>query len=94
MGFPRQNYWSGLPFASPGDLPNPGIQPISPVLAARFFTTESPGKPYESAPYSKRKTIALKYVKIYIFEVSKKVIPITESRYTLPYILSSSSVHL
>ena len=45
MGFPRQEYWSGLPFPSPGDLPRPGIEPTSPALAARFFTTEPPGKP-------------------------------------------------
>ena len=42
MGFPGQKYWSGLPFPSPGDLPNPGIEP---ALAGRFFTTEPPGKP-------------------------------------------------
>ena len=40
MGFPRQEYCSGLPFHSPGDLPNPGIELISPSLAGRFFTTE------------------------------------------------------
>ena len=34
MGFPREEYWSGLPFPSPGDLPNPGIKPKSPVLQA------------------------------------------------------------
>ena len=45
-GFPRQEYWSGLPFLSPGDPPNPGIKPVSPALAGGFFTTESPGKPY------------------------------------------------
>ena len=45
MGFPRQEYWSGLPFASPGDLPDPGIKPAFPVLAGGFFTTEPPGKP-------------------------------------------------
>ena len=42
MGFSRQEYWSGLPFPSPGDLPDPGIKPVSPVslaLAGRFFTT-------------------------------------------------------
>ena len=44
-GFPRQEYWSGLPFPSPGDLPNPGIGPTTPALAVRFFTTEPPGKP-------------------------------------------------
>ena len=45
MGFPRQEYWNGLPFPSPGDLPNPGIQPVSPVLAGRFSTAEPQGKP-------------------------------------------------
>ena len=46
-GFSRQEYWSGLPLPSPGDLPNPGIEPASlasPSLAGRFFTTEPPGK--------------------------------------------------
>jgi len=45
MGFLRQEYWSGLPFPSPGDLPDPGIKPASPALAGGFFTTEPPGKP-------------------------------------------------
>ena len=44
MGFPRQDYWSGLPFPSSGELPNPGIEPTSPELAGRSFTTEPPGK--------------------------------------------------
>ena len=44
MGFPRQEYWSGLPFPSPGNLPNPGIKAMSPALVAGFFTTEPPGK--------------------------------------------------
>ena len=39
MGFPRQEYWNGLPFPSPGDPPDPGIDPASPALAGRFFTT-------------------------------------------------------
>ena len=43
--FSRQEYWSRLPFLPPGDLPNPGIKLVSPALADRFFTTESPGKP-------------------------------------------------
>ena len=38
MGFPRQEYRSGLPFPSPGDLPDPGIEPASPALAGRFET--------------------------------------------------------
>ena len=48
MEFPRQEYWSGLPFRSPGGLPNPGIEPTSPTpcaLAGRFSTSEPPGKP-------------------------------------------------
>ena len=45
MGFPRQEYWSGLPLPSPGDLPDPGIEPKSPALAGGFFTSEPPGKP-------------------------------------------------
>ena len=44
MEFSRQKYWSGLPFPSPGDLPNPGIEPMSPALAGRFFTTVPPEK--------------------------------------------------
>ena len=44
MGFSRQEYWSGLPFPSPGDLPDPGIEPKSPALQVEFFTTEPPGK--------------------------------------------------
>ena len=45
MEFPRQEYWSKLPFPSPGDLPDPGIEPGSPALAGGFFTTGPPGKP-------------------------------------------------
>ena len=49
MRFPRQEYWSGLPFPFPGDLPNPRIKltfPVSPALTFRFFTTEPPEKPH------------------------------------------------
>ena len=44
MGFPKQEYWSGLPFPLLGHLPDPGIEPVSPALAGGFFTTEPPGK--------------------------------------------------
>ena len=44
MGFPRQEYWIGLPFPSPGDLPHPGTEPVPPSLAGGFFTTEPLGK--------------------------------------------------
>ena len=42
---PRQEYWSELPFPSPGNLSGPGIEPEFPALADRFFTAESPGNP-------------------------------------------------
>ena len=45
MGLSWQEYWSGLPFPPPGDLPDPGIEPMSPAMAGEFFITEQPGKP-------------------------------------------------
>ena len=45
VGFPRQEDWRRFPFPSPGDLPNPGTEPGSSVLAGIFFTAEAPGKP-------------------------------------------------
>ena len=45
MGFFRQEYWSGLPFLSPGDLPKPGIKPRSPALQTDALPSEPPGKP-------------------------------------------------
>ena len=50
MGFSRQEYWSGLPFPSPGDLPDSGIEPkgpLIPALAGGFFTIEPPAKPLQ-----------------------------------------------
>ena len=44
-GFSRQEYWSGLSFPSPGDLPDPGIEPHSPALQADSSLSEPPGKP-------------------------------------------------
>ena len=46
MGFSGQEYWSGLPFLPPGNLPDPGVEATSLVLAGRFFTTEPPGEPH------------------------------------------------
>ena len=57
MGLPGQEYWSGLPLPIAGDLPNPGIEtmsPASPALAGEVFTTEPPGKPTQ-----KTKTIQI-----------------------------------
>ena len=50
MEFSRQEHWSGLPFPSLGDLPDPGIEPTSPALAGRFFTTEPPGEALTPSP--------------------------------------------
>ena len=47
-GFSRQGCWSGLPFHPPGDLPDPGIEPTSPVLAGGFFISPPPGKPKDN----------------------------------------------
>ena len=59
MEFSRQEYWNGWPFPSPGDLPNPGIKPVSlvsPALAGKFFTSWATGKPRDQA------LVTLKYV--------------------------------
>ena len=53
MGFSRQEYWSGLPFPSPGDLPNPGIKPRSPTLQVDSWLAEPRGKP----PFTYKKLI-------------------------------------
>ena len=50
MKFSRQEYWSELPFPSPGDLPDPGIQPMSPALQADSLLSEPPGKPNTQGP--------------------------------------------
>ena len=61
LGFTRQEYWSGLPFPSPGDLPNQGIKPASPALEGGFFTIEplSPVKPTDGKKKKKEPEYAL-----------------------------------
>ena len=59
VGFPRQEYWSGLPFPSLGDLPNPEIEPMSPAspaLTDGIFTTAPPGSPILINELKKKKT--------------------------------------
>ena len=64
MGFSRQEYWSGLPFPSPGDLPNPGIEPRSSAFQADALTSEPPGKPIEmQMPSSKLARQIQQYIK-------------------------------
>ena len=55
MGFDRQEYWSGVPLPSPGDLPDPGIEPRSPALEADALTSEPPKVPLNSAVHGQRK---------------------------------------
>ena len=69
LGFSRQEYWSGLPFPSPGDLPDPGIKPRSPVLQADTLTSEPPGKQFQfflrlfsNAIFSKKHSLSLSYL--------------------------------
>jgi len=65
MGFPRQEYWSGLPFPSLGDLPDPGIEPVSPAaptLAGGLITTEPTGKPISLSIYP---SISIYFLYIY-----------------------------
>ena len=54
MGFFRQEYWSGLPFPSPGDLPNSGMEPGSPALEADALSSEPPGKPLHAVRHGKK----------------------------------------
>ena len=54
MGFSRQEYWSGLPFPSPGDLPDPGIETRSPLLKPDSLPSEPPGKPHMSDKQTKK----------------------------------------
>ena len=56
VGFSRQEHWSVLPFPSPGDLPDPGVEPASPALASRFFTTVLIGKPTSAGSWKKQES--------------------------------------
>ena len=61
MEFSRQEYWSGLPFLTAGDLPDTWIEPVSPSLAGGFFTSELPGNPSVSI------FIVLFFLHVYIY---------------------------
>ena len=63
MEFSRQEYWSGLPFPSPGDLPDPGIKPWSPALEADTLPFEPPGKPFHAKMGTIRTEMARTYQK-------------------------------
>ena len=59
MEFSRQEYWSGLPFPSPRDLPNPGVKPRNPALQAASLLSELQGKPNESVTLPNREELVL-----------------------------------
>ena len=88
MGFSRQEYWSGLPFPSPGDLPDPGIEPRSPTLQADPLTSAPPGgkesreksctwnkvtPPRESSKFSIKSFKFVKVVSEYLFWELKRL---------------------
>ena len=65
MGFTRQEYLSGLPLPSPGDLSDPGIKPTSPALAGGFFTTKPTEKPLAHSRYSQKLFVSHTFIKNY-----------------------------
>ena len=62
VGFPRQEYWSGLPFPPPGDLPNPGIKPGSLALQADSSPTEPSGQPLNTGWLKANKSVGCIYL--------------------------------
>ena len=74
MGFSRQEYWSGLPFPSPGGLPDPGIEPRSPALEAEALTSEPPGKPRLRTEPMVRVAGGLHFQRTTVFETTKEQI--------------------
>ena len=65
MGFFRHEYWSGLPFPLPGDLPDPGIKPMSPALQADSLSTESPGMP-KLHEYHYQIKVMVNFLRLYV----------------------------
>ena len=84
LGFSRQECWSGLPFPPPGEHPNPGIEPkspVSPALASRFFTSETPGNPHYMLYIPIKSTICLKiHICSFIQEYSLMPSPVVSFR--------------
>ena len=78
IGFSRQEYWSGLPFSSPGDLPDPGIEPRSPTLQAEALTSEPPGKPPDNILQRKQQKTYKIHLKHHIFHEVFLLLPTGE----------------
>ena len=75
MGFFRQEYWSGLPFSSQGDLPNPGIETGSPALQADASTSEPPGKPLRLLQVSVRIHFSITVTSDNFYQAPIRVLP-------------------
>ena len=73
MGFSRQEYWSGLPFPSLGDLPDPGIKPQSPALQAYTLLSEPPGKHLSERRYCKGINVVALLLHMYLFKMGSPV---------------------
>ena len=84
MEFSRQEYWSGLPFPSPGDLPNSGIEPRSPMLQADALPSEPPGKPLETRLNHLEHSIKAEFTEIKM----AKIFSFRDKRVWLPHIWS------
>jgi len=67
MKFYRPEYWSGYPFPSPGDLPNPEIEPRSPVLQADSLTAEPQGKPFINVDVSYRRVTSTQFSEFFLY---------------------------
>ena len=72
MGFSRQKYWNRLSFPSPGDLPNPGIEPRSPALQADSLPSELPGKTTDKEVINKMKRQPTEWQKTFANSVSDR----------------------
>ena len=88
VGFPRQEHWSGLPFPSPGDLPDPGIEAMPP--AGGFFTTDPPGKPSATHTCLKMCNTAKRFGNYYLRKFQNGVL-----KSKLPYcVIINGYVHI
>ena len=88
MKFPRLEYWSGVPFLSPGDLPDPGIEPGSPTLQADSLLSEPPGK----APGNKYEHLSTKRAdKVWTFPLAREITNLSLTQFSFVQILSTLS---